>query len=462
MRTRWTALVATAGVVGVAGCATGSGGSTEPLSSDDFAVTATSDAPLTIMGFGLDDEVAQVRYDRAVEAVSGTDVKLSEGGLDMQQFLSSVAAGDVPALIRADRVQIGTLASRGAIRPVGDCLDQAGIDTSQFVESALGQVTFDDQVYGIPEFNTVQLTMANSDLLEEAGLTIEDVNGSDWDAVSRASQKLHQESGGKLSVIGYDSKLPEFLPLWVHAHGGRMLSEDGRTASLDSPEVVDALEWAVSIYDAQGGFGTVKAFRDSADFFGSGNQFASDSLGAMPMEQWYVNVLNEVSPDAPVVFDAVRGEDGEPVAYANGSAWAIPTDSQNPAAACTFAASMVSLDSWMAAAQERATQREKDGLQFTGLLTGSTEADQRIREELVEPSGEENWDGAVEAMYEANEHTFAFPANPADAEFRTAWQDAVNRVLNGQQEPAEALADAQEEAQKALDTAWEKWDEQDS
>lgn len=92
MRTRWTALVATAGVVGVAGCATGSGGSTEPLSSDDFAVTATSDAPLTIMGFGLDDEVAQVRYDRAVEAVSGTDVKLSEGGLDMQQFLSAVAA----------------------------------------------------------------------------------------------------------------------------------------------------------------------------------------------------------------------------------------------------------------------------------------------------------------------------------------------------------------------------------
>ncbi|AXH95569.1 ABC transporter substrate-binding protein [Ornithinimicrobium avium] len=453
-------MVAVAGVMGVAGCATGSGGSVEPVSGDDFAATATSDAPLTIMGFGLDDEVAQVRYDRAVEAVSGTDVKLSEGGLDMQQFLSAVAAGDVPALIRADRNQIGTLASRGAIRPVGDCLGQAGIDPSQFVGSAVGQVTFDDQIFGIPEFNTVQLTMANSDLLEKAGLTIEDVNGSDWDAVSQATEALHEESGGKLTVIGYDSKLPEFLPLWVHAIGGRMISEDGRTASLDSPEVEKALEWAVSIYDAQGGFGTVKAFRDSADFFGAGNQFASDSLGAMPMEQWYVNVLNEVSPDAPVVFDAVRGQDGEPVAYANGSAWAIPTASQNPAAACTFATEMVSLDSWMAAAKERATQREKDGLQFTGLLTGSTEADAQIREQLVKPSGEENWDGAVEAMYDANDHTFAFPANPADAEFRTAWQDAVNRVLNGQQEPAEALGDAQQKAQAALDSAWKKWDEQ--
>ena len=461
MRTRWTAVLAAAGMLTVAGCATGSGGPTEPLSSDDFAATATSDAPLTIMGFGLDDEVAQVRYDRAVEAVSGTDVKLSEGGLDMQQFLSAVAAGDVPALIRADRSQIGTLASRGAIRPVGDCLDQAGIDSSHFVGSALDQVTFEDQMYGIPEFNTVQLTMANSDLLEEAGLSVEDVNGSDWDAVSKANEKLAEKAGGKLKVIGYDSKLPEFLPLWVHARGGEMISEDGRTASLDSPEVVEALEWAVSIYDDQGGFGTVKAFRDSADFFGAGNQFATDTLGAMPMEQWYVNVLNEVSADAPVVFDAVRGEDGEPVAYANGSAWAIPTASGNPAAACTFATSMVSLDSWMAAAEERATQKEKDGLQFTGLLTGSPEADAKIRDEFVKPSGEENWDQAVEAMYEANEHTFAFPANPADAEFRTAWQDAANRVLNGQQKPAEALADAQEEAQAALDSAWEKWDEQD-
>jgi multiple sugar transport system substrate-binding protein len=46
------------------------------------------------------------------------------------------------------------------------------------------------------------------------------------------------------------------------------------------------------------------------------------------------------------------------------------------------------------------------------------------------------------------------PANPADAEFKTAWQDAVNRVLNGQQTPQEAMDQAQEEAQAALDAAW--------
>jgi multiple sugar transport system substrate-binding protein len=79
---------------------------------------------------------------------------------------------------------------------------------------------------------------------------------------------------------------------------------------------------------------------------------------------------------------------------------------------------------------------------------------------MVKPSGDAKWDSAVEATYAANDHTFALPANPAGEEFRTAWQDAVNRVLNGQQDPEEAMAQAQDEAQKALDTAWDKWESQ--
>ena len=85
-------------------------------------------------------------------------------------------------------------------------------------------------------------------------MTIEDVNGSNWEAISAATEALMKEEGGKLSVIGFDSKLPEFLPLWAKANGVDLISEDGRTAQLDDPAVIEALTWAVSIYDAQGGF----------------------------------------------------------------------------------------------------------------------------------------------------------------------------------------------------------------
>src|SRR3954451_2617711 len=294
----------------VSGCAKGTGGGTETNATYD--PSAKLSGKLTVMGFGAGDEIATTRLDQAKAALgSDVDVKLIEGDLDIQQFLSAVASDKAPEIIYANRDQIGTFASRGAIEPLNDCIDGEGIDTSVFNKAALDQVTFDGDIYGIPEFNVVQIIQANADLLHKAGLTIEDVNGSDWDAVTAANKKLTETKGGKLSVIGFDSKLPEFLPLWAKAKGVDLLSADGRTAQLDDPAVVDALKFAVGIYDDQGGFAKVKAFRDSADFFGEGNQFAVGTLGAMPMEQWYVNVLNDVSPDATMAFDTVRGSGGE-------------------------------------------------------------------------------------------------------------------------------------------------------
>lgn len=445
-----TAALAAAGLL-LSGCAVGTGGQAGDTDAE-YDPGAELSGQMTIMGFGGEDEVGTARMEMAEAELGDVEVELVKGDLDIQQFLSSVAAGEPPTLLYADRDQIGSLAARGAIISLEDCIDGEGIETGEFVESALDQVTLDGTVYGIPEFNSVQLTMANQQLLDAAGLTIEAVNGSDREAMSQAAGALVQREGDNVTVIGVDSKLPEFLPLWAGAAGGSVLSEDGRTAQLDSAEAVEALEWAAGIYESQGGFPAIKATRDSADFFGAGNQFATNTLGAMPMEQWYLNVLNEVSPDAPMAFDTVRTTDGAPTAYATGSAWAIPSGSDNPDAACRWARVMTSVDAWMAAADARLALREEDGLPFTGILTGNTVADEQIQG--MTTADEEPWASGVAAMYEANENTFSLPANPADAEFEDAMFEAVNSVLNGEAEPADALAEAQETSQAALDEGW--------
>ena len=96
------------------------------------------------------------------------------------------------------------------------------------------------------------------------------------------------------------------------------------------------------------------------------------------------------------------------------------------------------------------------GIRVSVDLAGNQKADEQIREQYVKPTGSKVWDAAVAAEYAANDHTFSLAANPADAEFKTAWQDAVNRVLNGQQDPRTALAQGQKEAQAALDQAWQQ------
>lgn len=447
---RWSALGIVA-VLTLASCATGSSTTTDDNVSYDPDASLSGD--LSIMGFGAGDEVATARLERT-EEILGSDVKVSliEGDLDIQQFLSAVAAGDPPELVYADRTQIGSFAARGAIIPLDKCISGENIDTEQYRVPAIEQVTFNDSIYGIPEFNQVQVTMANTSLLEAAGLTTADVNGSDWAAVTAASEKLAVTDGG-ISVIGFDPKLPEFLPLWAAGNGGALISDDGKTAQLDDPAVVEALEFGVGIYEDQGGFSAVKAYRDSADFFGAGNQFATNTLGAMQMEQWYINVLNDVSPDATISFDTVRDTQGKPMAFAGGSAWAIPAGSDNPEAACRFARTMTEVDAWLAAAEARIDIRAEEGKPFTGILTGNEVADEKVQA-LVESTGSAQWDSAIAAMYEANENTFAMPPNPADAEFETIWQDAVNRVLNGQDTAPDALADANTKAQEALDKAW--------
>ncbi|NUT41200.1 MAG: extracellular solute-binding protein [Thermoactinospora sp.] len=436
-------------------CAKGTGGQVAPQEAGKYNPSARYTGTITVMGIAGVDEVATTRLGLAEAALGGADVKRTEGDLDVQQFLSSVASGSPPDLVYANRDQIGTFASRGAIIPLGACIEGEQIDTGMYDDAALAQVTLGEEVWGIPEFNQVQITMANAGLLDKAGLTIADVNGSDWEKITAAARKLHQNAGGKLKVIGFDSKLPEFLPLWAKANGADLLSEDGRTARLNDPKVVEALAFAAGVYEAQGGFAEVKALRDAADFFGKGNQFAKNELGAMPMEQWYVNVLNNESPRAAMVFDAFRDKEGNPLAYSSGSAWAVPKGAKNPEAACRFAKHMTLVDTWKAAAQARVDLRTKENKPFTGILTGNEQADETI-ESMLTPGGQP-WDTGVKAVYEANDNNFGLPANPAGEEFKKAWQDAANRVLNGQMPPKESLDRAQQEAQAALDKAWAGW-----
>ena len=68
-------------------------------------------------------------------------------------------------------VYLTSFASRGAIVPLDACYSAHGVDPASFAPSALAQVRFGGHLYGIPEFGTVQLTMANTDLLAASGRT---------------------------------------------------------------------------------------------------------------------------------------------------------------------------------------------------------------------------------------------------------------------------------------------------
>jgi len=425
-----------------AGCG-GVGGS----GSTDAAAT------LTMMGFGTGDEIAKTRFDAANAAIAPSRAKASEGSFNAQQFLSAVAADNPPDLVYMERRLLGTYAAKKALTPLTDCVQREKIDLSQFREAAVAEATLGGRLYGVPDFYNNRVLMINDAAFAEAGLDPAGFTTADWPALSAAAARLTSDSGGRLRRIGFDPKLPEFLPLWARANGAALASDDGRTARLTDPKVVEALSYTVGLIKAQGGWVRFKSFRDSFDFFGARNQFATNQLGAFPMEDFYLNVLADNSPKVKVTVAPFRGVDGKPVDWITGNAWAIPAKSRHADRACKWIKTMTDSQTWIAAAKARAAARQAAGKPFAGVFTGNKRADEVIFRDVVKPSGNPSFDAAVRTVLRTQESGFAEPALPAGEEFKAAWQDAVNRVLDGKQQPAQALAQAQQQAQAALDKA---------
>jgi multiple sugar transport system substrate-binding protein len=405
-------------------------------------------------GFGYEtgDIIAQTRIDEFREQYPNVNVTFSESGFEEGPFLSALAGGDPPDLVNIPRNQIGSYIARGVLMPLDDCIAQEDIDTGVFYESALDQVTVDGTIYALPEFFNTRIWIINNVAFEEAGLDPETFDFSDWDAIAEANETMTRVDNGRLSRIGIDVKAPEHLPIWAWANGAPMISEDGRQAQLDDPAVAEALEFMVAQHEVAGGRTAFLDFRDTWDFFGSENQIVADQIGAWPMEQWYLNVLAEASPEADFSVRGLQTREGDPITWSDGNSWAIPEATGNFDAACAFIRTMTATETWVAAAEARRDQRAEDGLPNMGVYTANHEADDIIFSEIVDLSEWPALEQAVQTVIEHQEHAFALPPSPAAAQFQDAWTSAANGALGGD-DPAQALEQAQQEAQSAIDAA---------
>ena len=402
------------------------------------------------MGFGGEDEVGQSRVAAFKAAAPDVRVTINKGDFDAQQFLTAVASGNPPDLVYMSRALIGTYAAKGAIQPLDECITGQQIDTAQYRPAAMQSVTVADKVYGIPEFYIVQANLIDATALEQAGVAPEEIQTKDWNALASTTDKLFEEDGSKITRIGYDPKLPDSFPQWAMANGAAIVGEDG-APNLDDPKAVEALEFTLDLVKRQGGWTKFKAFRDSYDIFGEKNPLTVHSIAAFPMENWYVNVLRDSIPAGLMLRSTpFTDRQGQQMSLLGGSAWAIPTGAKNPVAACAWAKTMTSTETWMKAAEAREQKVAEDKSFFTGLFTANKAADDQIREKYLQDAPDPGFKEAIDTFYASLDTAQGLEPSAAGAEIDAAWKSAVSRALEGQS-PAKALAQAQKEAQAAYD-----------
>ena len=452
MRKRLIGIAAlAASAVLLAGCGGGGNGGGGTGGDVDFEAEPTG--ALSAWGFENADDVGQSRLDYAEEQLSDVEVELDATAFDAQKFTTRIASGDVPDVVQMDRRYVTQYAAQDLIIPLDACFEAHDVTPDDYwYPFVVDDVRYDDEVWAVPQFYQPPAIILNKRVMDQAGVTTEEIDTSNPDALLGAIDKMYQESGGVPSRLGFDPVSTGQGALWILGMGGQLIDDEG-APTLDDPSNIAGIDLLKQINDAQGGFAKVKSFTDSFDTFGENNQFVADQVGAQVNAQWYPNVLSPYVDQIQIEAVPFKNSEGEPFSVSGGTAFVIPAGAENPGAACAWMINLTGEEAWNAAGEARAATREDDGGINTGLFTGSPGPDQSIREQFVAESGNAGFDQTISTYYDVLDYGQSFGSSPAGQDIQNELNNAITAALLGDKTPEEALADAQAAAMRAYDNA---------
>ena len=408
---------------------------------------------LNIYGFGPGDDVQENRAAYAKDQLSNTTINRPAGDFNDQVFLTRLASGDIPDLVRMGRPSVGTYMAKGVLQPMDSCITKAV--RQDYRAGAVKAMTYKGHIYGLPEFTQPVTMVVNQSAVRAAGLSVDDISTTNKAKLLANTKKLFKmDSSGNLSRIGFDPKIDSFIffMLWVKWFGDKynVVSADGLHAQLNTPQAIGALTYAAQLINAQGGWKKFVTFRDTFNFFGKDNPYVKDQLAASPLESFFYNQFSNNSPDVDIVAKFFTNHKGGPLSVFSGNGWVVPKGSKNVADACAYMKAVTSTQAWLTAAKKRYDARKRSGATFTGLYTANAVADRKIYEDIYQSFGHQQFDRAVQVVVQAGKYGFEMPPSPGGAQIVDAVNAAVQRVLNGEQSPKASLNQAQKEAQAAI------------
>jgi multiple sugar transport system substrate-binding protein len=326
MRTIGVLAAVVALALGVVACGGGDDDSGAQTASGPATGTITiwaRDAQKTFMGQLVD------AYNKSHKAQA--KLSIIPSAQFVQKFGTAAASGTAPDVASIDLVFLPYFASQGALQDITDLAD--GLPYKDSLSPAHRKLAaYEGKTYALPFTAEASVLYYNKDLFKKAGLDPKKPPAN-YDEIVAYAKKLR--AAGK-DTYGFafagacgGCNVFEFTPhIW--ASGGDVLSSDGKKATLDTPEVADALQFYRDLYTAGVMPPGVKT--------DSGSQqapaFSSGKVGMTPLGAFAVATFK----DAKVNFGVapIPGKDGSNASFAGGDEIAIPIGAKNKPAAQEF------------------------------------------------------------------------------------------------------------------------------
>ncbi len=148
---------------------------------------------------------------------------------------AAFAAGDAPAVSDLEIASTGVFFRSGMIQELTEYAerDKEELQLDDFNKGLMGNAYVDGKLVGLPFMRSTPILYKNVTMLKDAGL--DPAGPKSWDELEQYSRVLKEK--GKLGMtVPADIWFYEGL---VAQSGGQMLSEDGKTATFNSPEGVE-------------------------------------------------------------------------------------------------------------------------------------------------------------------------------------------------------------------------------
>lgn len=230
---------------------------------------------------------------------------------------ASIAAGAPPDGAVLDLIYLPTFAATDSLEDITDFID--GLSYAKNMSpSHLRLGTYNGRKYAVPTLPDASVIAYNKDLFAKAGLDPEKGPTSLKEVVADAAKvrALGDDIYGFFFVAPSGSwQVYTFTP-HVWAAGADILSADGRTATIDTPE----LRAVLGLYNQMWKDGSIHPTSRSGNGSDAVAAFASGKVGVLMTGSYIVNLLTSQYPDVNFGIVPISGPDGGQSSFAGGDA----------------------------------------------------------------------------------------------------------------------------------------------
>lgn len=348
----------------------------------------------------------------------------------VQKYATAAAGGAAPDALSLDLIYTPSFAAAGQLEDITD-LAKSLPYFDQLSPAHVKTGTYKDRIYGLPYSADSSVLIWNKTLFRRAGLD-PDKGPTSWAEIAAAAEKV--------AALGGDTKgfyfsgacggcnIFTFVPL-VWASGGDILTGDGGKATLDTPQMRDAIAFYRDM--VKKGLVPEGARTDTgANFFAA---FARGNIGLAPSGAFAIGALNTQYPDIEYGVTFLPGKTGGWSSFAGGDNFVVTKGTTKLAAIKAFLDFSYSLEGQTLLARY-------GSLPVRGDIAGEALKDLDPRYRI-----------AAEAMAKGRT-PYSVVFNDIINSQNSPWVQMVNEVFFGDDVDG-SLANAQETMQGIIDSA---------